>query len=206
VLLLDADESVTPELMAEIRQALKDPGASGYYLGLDMFFLGRQLRHCGATFYKLSLFRRGMGRFECRSTEQDSSMCDMEVHEHVVVNGPALRLQHKILHRNVDSLFRYIQKHNEYSNWEAKVLTGSEETTSEMRGSLTGTQAQRRRWLKTRLYRLPGSPLLLFLYRYIFRFGFLDGVPGFAAAAGWDKATGWGTPNLGLVDALIRGK
>jgi subtilase family serine protease len=34
----------------------------------------------------------------------------------------------------------------------------------------------------------------------------LDGVPGFAATAGWDKATGWGTPNLGLVDALIRGK
>ena len=34
----------------------------------------------------------------------------------------------------------------------------------------------------------------------------LDGVPGFAATAGYDKATGWGTPNLGLVDALIRGK
>jgi len=32
-------------------------------------------------------------------------MCDMEVHEHVVVNGPALRLQHKILHRNVTALF-----------------------------------------------------------------------------------------------------
>ena len=41
-----------------------------------------------------------------------------------------------------------------------------------------GTQAQRRRWLKRNLYRLPGSPVLLFLYRYIFRLGFLDGVPG----------------------------
>ena len=41
-----------------------------------------------------------------------------------------------------------------------------------------GTQAQRRRWLKTRLFRLPGSPVLLFVYRYIFRWGFLDGVPG----------------------------
>ena len=41
-----------------------------------------------------------------------------------------------------------------------------------------GTQAQRRRWLKLRLFDLPGSPLLLFLYRYVIRLGFLDGVPG----------------------------
>ena len=38
--------------------------------------------------------------------------------------------------------------------------------------------AQQRRWLKMKLYALPGSPVLLFLYRYLFRFGFLDGVPG----------------------------
>ncbi len=177
VLLLDADESVTPELMAEIRQALKDPGASGYYLGLDMFFLGRQLRHCGATFYKLSLFRRGMGRFECRSTEQDSSMCDMEVHEHVVVNGPALRLQHKILHRNVDSLFRYIQKHNEYSNWEAQVWS-QRATGDAISPALFGSQAQRRRWLRKWFLRWPGSPLAFFAYKYFVRAGFLDGIPG----------------------------
>jgi hypothetical protein len=47
-----------------------------------------------------------------------------------------------------------------------------------MRADLFGTQAQRRRWLKRHLYRLPGSPVLLFLYRYVFRLGFLDGAPG----------------------------
>jgi hypothetical protein len=48
----------------------------------------------------------------------------------------------------------------------------------ELPPSLFGTQAQRRRWLKRKLFVLPGSPGLLFLYRYVFRFGFMDGVPG----------------------------
>src|SRR5437868_10268505 len=77
ILLLDADESVTPELIAEIRLAVTQCEIDGYYIGLDLFFLGKRLRHCGASFYKLCLFRRGMGRFECRTAEQDSSMCDM---------------------------------------------------------------------------------------------------------------------------------
>ena len=179
VLLLDADEAVTPELVREIRDALRDPDANGYYVGLEMFFLGRRLRHCGATFYKLSLFRRAVGRFECRTADQDDSMCDMEVHEHVVVKGEVRRLQHKLLHRNVDSLARYIQKHNEYSNWEAQVWSGGTEIREVvLQPALFGSQAQRRRWLKKNFLRWPGSPILLFLYRFLFRAGFLDGVPG----------------------------
>lgn len=80
-------EALTPELAQEIRQAIQDPNCNGYHLGLQMFFLGRRLRHCGASFWKLSLFRRGKGRFECRLKDQDASMADMEVHEHVVVSS-----------------------------------------------------------------------------------------------------------------------
>src|SRR5437588_3296199 len=80
ILLLDADEVVTPELAHEIEQAIHDRKLDGYYLKLQMQFLGRELRHCGASFYKLSLFRRGKGHFERRIEQQDTSMCDMEVH------------------------------------------------------------------------------------------------------------------------------
>ncbi|HST02135.1 MAG TPA: hypothetical protein VLJ84_10805, partial [Usitatibacter sp.] len=31
-----------------------------------------------------------------------------------------------------------------------------------------------------------------------------DGVPGYSAGSGWDYTTGWGTPNLGMVGALIK--
>jgi glycosyltransferase involved in cell wall biosynthesis len=178
VLLLDADETLTPELADEIKAAIQDPDRDGYYIGLQMYFLGRRLRHCGASFYKLSLFRRGKGAYECRLKEQDTSMCDMEVHEHLVVKGSAAKLQHRLLHHNVESLSRYIQKHDEYSNWEARVWLDPAASFRELRPSLFGSQAQRRRWLKNKLYFVPGSPALLFFYQYVFRLGFLDGVPG----------------------------
>ena len=176
IFLVDADEALTPELSAEIANAIQQPGCNGYYIRLEMFFLGRRLRHGDAGFYKLSLFRRGKGRFECRLLDQDSSMCDMEVHEHVVVDGPTARLKHPLIHHNVESLSRYIQKHDEYSNWEARVLLKGR--SDDLPPSLLGSQAQKRRWLKSRLYAMPGSPVLLFLYRYFVRLGFLDGRPG----------------------------
>ena len=178
ILLLDSDEVLTPELMDEIRRALLNPEVNGYFIRLQMYFLGRILRHCGASFWKLSLFRKGRGRFECRLKDQDPSMADIEIHEHVLVDGPTAHLRNALIHHNVDSLSRYILKHNEYSNWEARVLLQPEGDSEQVSADLFGTQAQRRRWLKRNLYRLPGSPALLFLYRYIFRLGFLDGVPG----------------------------
>ena len=105
-------------------------------------------------------------------------MADMEVHEHVVVAGNTAALRNPLIHHNVESLSRYIQKHDEYSNWEARVLLKGEQDSTELPPSLVGAQAQRRRWLKKKLYALPGSPVLLFLYRYLLRLGFLDGVPG----------------------------
>ncbi len=177
ILLLDADEVLTPDLAEEIRNAIQDPKFAGYYIALDIYFLGRQLRHCGASFWKLSLFRKGRGRFECRLQDQDASMADMEVHEHVVVDGAARKLNHPLIHHNVESLSRYIQKHNEYSNWEARVwIEGG--GPDEIQPSFWGTQAQRRRWLRRHLLELPGSPILFFLYRYVLRAGFLDGIPG----------------------------
>jgi glycosyltransferase involved in cell wall biosynthesis len=178
ILLLDADEALTPELCEEIRESISNDAVDGYYIALRMYFLGRPLRHGDASFWKLSLFRRGKGRYECRLENQDSSMADMEVHEHVVVDGRTKQLRNALIHHNVESLSRYIQKHNEYSNWEARVLLQGERSNSDLPPSLFGTQAQRRRWLKKKLYGVPGSPVMLFFYRYFLRGAFLDGIPG----------------------------
>jgi len=178
ILLLDADEVVTPPLAEEIRHAIQRTDVAGYRIRLEIRFLGRTLRHCDASFWKLALFRKGRAHYECRLKDQNRSMADMEVHEHIVVDGPTAELHHALVHHNVESLSRYIEKHNEYSNWEARVLLEQADDSGEMKASLFGNQAQRRRWLKKKLYRLPGSPVLLFLYRYIARLGFMDGVPG----------------------------
>src|ERR1017187_5822074 len=75
ILLLDADESISTELESEIGRAIGNPALSGYYVSLQMIFLGRTLHHCGASFQKLCLFRQGKGHFECRLKDQDISMC-----------------------------------------------------------------------------------------------------------------------------------
>jgi glycosyltransferase involved in cell wall biosynthesis len=178
VLLVDADEALTPELAAEIRQAIRNPDFDGYYIALRMYFLGRVLRHGGAGFNKLSLFRHRKGRFECRLKNQDTSMADMEVHEHVMVEGKTGKLRNALIHRNVESLSRFIQKHDEYSNWEARVWLEGEAGYGDLAPSLFGTQAQRRRWLRKKFFAVPGSPVLFFLYRCVFQLGFLDGTPG----------------------------
>jgi glycosyltransferase involved in cell wall biosynthesis len=178
ILLLDADESLTPELTKEIAAAIQDPRFDGYHIPLRIYFLGRELRHSGASFYKLSLFRRGRGHYECRLREQDATMADMEVHEHVIVDGRAAKLKHPLLHHNIASLSHYIRKHDTYSNWEARVWLNPNAGNDELAPSLTGTQAQRRRWLRRKFFVLPGSPIVFFLYKYLFRLGFLDGVPG----------------------------
>ena len=178
IFLVDADEALTPALAEEIAKAIQNSGVNGYYVSLQMYFLGRALRHSGASFYKLSLFRRGKGRYECRLKDQDTSMADMEVHEHVVVEGDTAKLENPLDHHNVESLSRYIQKHDEYSNWEARVWMLGEAASDELPPSPFGTQAQRRRWLRKMFFRVPGSPALFFVYKYIFCLGFLDGIPG----------------------------
>ncbi len=176
ILLLDSDEILLEPVKREIAEVLRTDRFDGYWIRFQICWLGRQLRYGDTQLWKLALFRKGRGRYEKRLEQQDLSMADIEVHEHVVVDGAVGRLKNPVRHENWNSLDRYIQKHNEYSNWEARVCR--EEAWGELRPTLWGVQAQRRRWLKRALLRLPGSSLLLFLYKYVFRLGFLDSVPG----------------------------
>jgi glycosyltransferase involved in cell wall biosynthesis len=178
ILVVDADEALTPELESEIRSAIQNPDVNGYFISLRMYFLGRVLRHGDASFQKLALFRKGTGRYECRLREQDSSMADMEVHEHVIVEGRTLWLTNPMIHHNVESLSRYIQKHDEYSNWESRVLLQGEQNSNDLPPAFCGSQAPRPLWVKKKLFGVPGSPLLLFVYRYFLRGGWMDGIPG----------------------------
>ena len=81
-----------------------------------------------------------------------------------------------ILHRNFNSISRFIIKHDEYSNYEANVhVSGTDE---ELKANF-GAIVNRRRYLKKRLISNPFSPFLYFIYMYILRAGFIDGKAGF---------------------------
>ncbi len=168
--------TATP-VKTEIEAAIRTTDCDGYWLRFQIYFLGRQLKYGDTQLWKLFLFRKGKGRYEKRLHTQDNSMSDIEVHEHIIVNGSTRYLTNPVRHENLNSMFRYISKHNEYSNWEARVFI--ESTTGELKPSLFGSQAQRRRWMKMRCISLFGSPLYLFLYKYFLKRGFMDGKQGF---------------------------
>ncbi len=176
VLIVDADERVTPELRAEIEALLTRDGSAcvGYYVNRRFIFLGTWIRHAGwYPSWNLRLFRHRLGRYD-----------DREVHEHVVLNGPAGYLRHDLLHLDRRPLEAFVARHNRYSTLEAlaryKAETGAPEG-ARLPLNLLGSPVERKRLLRERVWpRVPAKPLALFIYMYLLRRGFLDGRAGLA--------------------------
>lgn len=180
LLLLDADEEVTPALREEITRVVQKATACvGFLIRYHYYFLGRMLRH-GDPLWKLGLVRHRLARFE-RIEVPEVTAYDVEVHEWPRLEGPLGRLHSPIIHRDFADLHHHFGRHNIYSDWEALLRTryGNRERTSEVQARLFGSAVERRRFLKRLFLSLPGKPWIYFFYSYVLRGGFLDGRPGF---------------------------
>lgn len=176
VLVLDADERVTPDLATEIQQTLGSPRADGYFINRRFMFLGQWIRHCGYyPSWNLRLFRHRLGRYE-RFELGDTGSGDNEVHEHVILNGRSAYLKQDLLHFAYPDIATWIQKHNRYSNWEAQVEVFGRNGSS---GTEISPPLARRRALRNWSRRLPLRPTLRFFYSYVLKRGFLDGEAGY---------------------------
>jgi glycosyltransferase involved in cell wall biosynthesis len=179
VFILDADERITPALAAELRRVAAAPEADGYYVNRCFWFLDGWLRHCGYyPSWNLRFFRHALGRYEQLPGLAETGSGDNEVHEHVVLPGHAARLQAELEHYAFPTIEIWIEKHNRYSNWEARLLNTPGQTTTAAADALTPELA-RKRWLKRLARRLPFRPLLRFGYHYVLKLGFLDGYRGY---------------------------
>ena len=178
VFILDADEVLPPEAEHEFADVIgtsRSPMA-GYWINRRFMFMGRWLRHAYYPNWNLRLFKHRLGRYE-KLTDADTASGDNEVHEHVVVQGETGFLRSEMDHYAFPSVDVFVEKHNRYSNWEARValdrfLHGSGHALQ------SGTVGWRRR-LKLFSQRLPFRPLLRFLYVYLWQRGFLDGREGY---------------------------
>jgi hypothetical protein len=139
-------------------------------------FIGRWLRHSYYPNWNLRLFRHSLGRYE-KLTDAPTNSGDNEVHEHVIVRGLTARLRCEMDHYAFPSVEVFIEKHNRYSNWEARVAADRHLAGSA--GQLASGTVGRRRRLKLLSQRLPFRPLLRFLYIYVWQKGFLDGREGY---------------------------
>ena len=177
IFILDADEVLPPPAEAEFAKAVTDAGdIAGYWINRRFMFMGRWLRYAYYPNWNLRLFRHALGRYE-KLTDAPTNSGDNEVHEHVLVSGRTGKLNVEIDHYAFPSIDVFVEKHNRYSNWEARVAADARlNSSSEKIGSQV---VNRRRKLKTLSQRLPFRPLLRFLYVYIWQKGFLDGVEGY---------------------------
>lgn len=152
VLLLDADEVVSPELAAEIQRTLAAPAFDAYRVPRLNLFMNRWIRHGG--FYpdhKLRLWKRGAAHME-----------QVEPHATPQFGGPKGTLQHDLIHYAYPDFDLYLRHMNDYSSKNAASLVERGKAAS-----LPGFF-----WLALL------NPAATFVKNYFFRLGFLDGVPG----------------------------
>jgi glycosyltransferase involved in cell wall biosynthesis len=177
IFILDADEVLPPEAEREFARAIAEAGSiAGYWINRRFMFMGKWLRHAYYPNWNLRLFRHSLGRYE-KLTDADTQSGDNEVHEHVIVKGLTRRLRCEMDHYAFPSVDVFVEKHNRYSNWEARVSTCRQLAGSS--AQLRSEPVERRRQLKQLSQRLPFRPLLRFLYIYFWQKGFLDGREGY---------------------------
>lgn len=149
VLWIDADECLTTELKNELI-VLKNTETeyAAFNIARKAFFLNKQIKHCGwYPGYVTRLFNKTLCKFN-----------EIEVHEHLIINGVIGKLKNDIEHYTDPNIKHYYDKFNVYTGLAAKQLN--------IKGKNVGASD------------LILRPLFLFIKMYIIRLGFLDGYPG----------------------------
>lgn len=179
VLIIDADERITPELEREIREAIGRTDVDGFCVNRRFWFLDGWINHCGYfPSWNLRLFRHRLGRYEKVETGSDIPSGDNEVHEHVLLNGRVEYLTTPMEHYAFPDIATFVEKHDRYSSWEVFARTKLHTDEKTLRATPFGTPLERKRWLRDLATRAPFRPSLRFLYHYLWKQGFRDGYRG----------------------------
>jgi glycosyltransferase involved in cell wall biosynthesis len=177
ILRIDADERWTHEGFAELNKIVENDEVDGVYVKMKIFFMGRWIKHGGFyPNYFLRVYKKSKGKME-----------DRWMDEHIKVDGKTILSDIDVIESNYDrqkNISLWTDKHNKYSTREAveflihKYKLKEVDTVADLRGNKT----EKKRWLKEKFYfKLPLfiRPLLYYFYRYLIKFGFLDGKEGF---------------------------
>ena len=152
VLVVDADERVTPELADEVRTLLRDPSRHGYEVRRRNFFLGREVRHgTWGSDYVLRLYHRDRGRYQER-----------HVHSRVELDGRPGRCRGALVHHTYRSLDDYARKIHRFS-----------------RG---GAMNEHERGKRGSAWKIVAHGVGRFFKTYVLKLGFLDGTEGLIIA------------------------
>ncbi len=149
ILSLDADEWLSTELAANIRNLMqKNPPHNAYTLIRCNRFMGKSLRHGeGYPDRIVRLFKR---------THADWS--EDKIHEKVIIAGTIGDLSGDLFHESENGIAAYLEKQNNYTTLQAEDLYNKGK--------------------KINFWQLLLSPSLRFIKFYFIRQGYRDGLPG----------------------------
>jgi glycosyltransferase involved in cell wall biosynthesis len=169
---LDGDETVSPELVAELRHIFdvppgKEVRPAAFDIPLGYWFAGTRLRH-GYTIVKRALLDRTRSRFPEPDDLQAPGMGEVEGHYQALAD-PVVTLRGTLEHHDRDPVRTWFDRHNRYADWEAW-LEHHPEVREQIRKAKT-RQGQL-------FHRAPLKPLVSFVYGYGYKRGFLDGRAG----------------------------
>ena len=164
ILILDADERVTPELRREVEECLTHAVAPGAFsIPRTTFFLGRLVRFSGWQNDRVvRLFHRRAARYPNR-----------RVHADMVTAAPPEPLSSPIVHHMVDDLAEYAARVQRYAAWGAAQLWRD--------GRRSGP------------YQVLVRPAWRFLRTYVVQLGFREGLAGLVLCAlqAWGAFLKW---------------
>ena len=169
ILMVDADETVPPQLIKEINQVLEndDDSVTLYRMRRKDFFMGKWIkRSSGYPTYFGRLLKAGCVQVTRSINEEYHTAGEVGL-----LNG---HLHHYPFNKGFHEWF---EKHNRYSSMEAELKHAGLEKIKIL-DFFSKDPVVRRKVVKAFVYRLPFTPVLMFLALYIFRLGFLDGRPG----------------------------
>jgi glycosyltransferase involved in cell wall biosynthesis len=174
VFFVDADEWVSTRLAGEIASILTDPHHDAYAQRWRLVFQGRWIRHCG--WYRGSWLVRLMRRSAARFGSEGFG-------ERAQVTGSIGRLRHDLVDEDRKGLASWLIKHVRYAELEAARRGGAVPIARRwrtFRATRPGdTRPLARAVAKDLIFPLvPARPLALFIYMYVLKAGFLDGVAG----------------------------
>ncbi|MBL4624223.1 MAG: glycosyltransferase family 2 protein [Flavobacteriales bacterium] len=153
IILIDADERVSPELEKEILEKINsNPKEVGFWMYRTNYFMGEPLKN--GAFKKdkvIRLFRKNKCKYEYKS-----------VHAEIIAAGTVGWLKGKLNHNTYISLDHHLEKMNRYAWWQADDL-------NKKMGTITP-------------FHLILKPCFRFFKEYIVQGGFKDGLPGFTMA------------------------
>ena len=177
IIRLDADERWTKEGFEELATIMQDDEVNGIYVKMKIYFMGRFIKH-GAFYpnYFLRVYKKSKGAME-----------DRWMDEHIHVEGKVVHSNIDVIESNYDrqeNIALWTDKHNGYSTREAVEFLIAKHNIHKIDtvANLFGNKTERKRWMKENIYfktPLFVRPYMYFIYRYVFKFGFLDGKEGF---------------------------